>query len=629
MKHRRNMNSKSYMLGFIGFLVLIVGSALYMSSQHQERIFLFKHSAFLNKVERGEIKTADIDGSSVTGKLQSGAEYVATIAPSDRLLWMLHKQGVEVDVRPEDRQQWSFLSVLVTLVIFGFLGFLLYTRSGAGGMGGGGSGKLFSIGKSKAKFFEPNSVKVTFKDVAGLAEAKEELKDIVDFLKNPEKFKALGAKIPRGVLLNGEPGNGKTLLAKAVAGEANCAFLYMNGSDFLEIFVGVGPSRVRDLFAQARKHAPSIVFIDEIDAIGRQRGANAHGGNDEREQTLNQLLAEMDGFATEAGSVIVLAATNRADILDKALVRPGRFDRLVVVPYPDVRARLQILQIHAKNVPLSDEVNLEKVARGAVGMSGAELESLVNEAALCATKEDKKKVEMIHFEHARDKIAMGPERKSMVMSDRLKEVTAVHEAGHTLLNVLLPHTNVLHKVTITPRGSALGLTWFFPEGDTELNRSGSQLRAEIKVAFGGMIAEKMKYGEAETGVASDIQKASDIARKMVVHFGMSSLGPVSFAKLVSQGYGDAARMSDQMAARIDAEVEKILTECYAEADQVMRANSEKLDVLSKALLQAETLQADEVYSLLGLAPRESFSFSPKQEVKEEGEKSEQKADEVN
>ncbi len=623
------MNSKSYMLGFIGFLVLIVGSALYMSSQHQERIFLFKHSAFLNKVERGEIKTADIDGSSVTGKLQSGAEYVATIAPSDRLLWMLHKQGVEVDVRPEDRQQWSFLSVLVTLVIFGFLGFLLYTRSGAGGMGGGGSGKLFSIGKSKAKFFEPNSVKVTFKDVAGLAEAKEELKDIVDFLKNPEKFKALGAKIPRGVLLNGEPGNGKTLLAKAVAGEANCAFLYMNGSDFLEIFVGVGPSRVRDLFAQARKHAPSIVFIDEIDAIGRQRGANAHGGNDEREQTLNQLLAEMDGFATEAGSVIVLAATNRADILDKALVRPGRFDRLVVVPYPDVRARLQILQIHAKNVPLSDEVNLEKVARGAVGMSGAELESLVNEAALCATKEDKKKVEMIHFEHARDKIAMGPERKSMVMSDRLKEVTAVHEAGHTLLNVLLPHTNVLHKVTITPRGSALGLTWFFPEGDTELNRSGSQLRAEIKVAFGGMIAEKMKYGEAETGVASDIQKASDIARKMVVHFGMSSLGPVSFAKLVSQGYGDAARMSDQMAARIDAEVEKILTECYAEADQVMRANSEKLDVLSKALLQAETLQADEVYSLLGLAPRESFSFSPKQEVKEEGEKSEQKADEVN
>lgn len=623
------MNSKPYMFGFIGLLIFVIGGALYMSSQQQGRVHAFKHSAFLTRIESGEVKTADVEGQSVSGLLKSGDAYVANIMPSERVFWMMHKQGIEVDVKPEDRQQFSFLSVLITLIIFGFLGFLMYTRGGAGGMGGGSSGKLFNIGKSKAKFFEPSAVKITFKDVAGLTEAKEELKDIVDFLKNPEKFKALGAKIPRGVLLNGDPGNGKTLLAKAVAGEASCAFMYMSGSDFVEIFVGVGASKVRDLFAQARKHAPCIVFIDEIDAVGRQRGANMNAANDEREQTLNQLLAEMDGFSTEAGSVIVLAATNRADILDKALVRPGRFDRLVMVPYPDVKARYQILQIHAKNVPLDESVDLQKVARGAVSMSGAELESLVNEAALCATKEGKKKVEMNHFEHARDKIAMGPERKSMVMSDRLKEVTAVHEAGHTLLNVLLPHTNVLHKVTITPRGSALGVTWFFPESDTEMNRSASQLRAEIMVAFGGMIAEKMKYGEAETGVSSDLQKASDVARKMVIHFGMSSLGPVSFATLVSRGYGDAARMSDQMASRIDAEVEKILTECYAEADRVMRASEDKLTVLSKALLEAETLQAEEVYSLLGLTPRESFSFSIKGDEKEASNGREEKAEEVN
>lgn len=623
------MNLKPYMLGFIGFLVLVVGSALYMVSQQQGKVYPFKHSEFVTKVESGEIKTANVDGQSVVGVLKSNDSYVATIQPSERLFWMMHKQNVEIDVRPEERQQWSFLNVLITMIIFAFLAFLIYTRGGAGGMGGGSSSKLFNIGKSKAKFFEPNAVKITFKDVAGLVEAKEELKDIVDFLRNPEKFKALGAKIPRGVLLNGDPGNGKTLLAKAVAGEANSAFMYMSGSDFVEVFVGVGASKVRDLFAQARKHAPCIVFIDEIDAVGRQRGSNMSAANDEREQTLNQLLAEMDGFSTEAGSVIVLAATNRADVLDKALIRPGRFDRLVMVPYPDIKSRYQILQIHAKNVPLDDSVDLQKVARGAVSMSGAELESLVNEAALCATKEGKKKVEMIHFEHARDKIAMGPERKSMVMSDRLKEVTAVHEAGHTLLNVLLPNTNILHKVTIAPRGSALGITWFFPEADTEMNRSASQLRAEIMVAFGGMIAEKMKYGEAETGVSNDLQKASDVARKMVIHFGMSSLGPISFANVVSRGFGDSARISEQMAARIDAEVEKILTECYAEADRVMRANQDKLAVLSKALLEAETLQADEVYSLLGLTPRESFSFSIKGDEKDADSAREEKAEEVN
>ena len=604
------MNSKPYYLyAFLAVLSLMLGSALYFGSQEQDTIQVLKHSDFVTKVLVGDIQSATVDGQSVVGSLKDSKRYSATIMPSEHLLLMMQQKGVEIDVKQQEKQQWSLLTLLVTMFIVGFLGILMYMRGGSGGLGGGPSSKLFNIGKSKARFFEPNTVKTTFKDVAGLVEAKEELRDIVEYLKNPEKFKALGAKVPRGVLLNGDPGNGKTLLAKAVAGEANCAFLNINGSDFVEVFVGVGASRVRDLFAQARKHSPCIVFIDEIDAVGRQRGSNMSGSNDEREQTLNQLLAEMDGFSTEAGAVIVLAATNRADVLDKALIRPGRFDRMVAVPYPDVKARHQILKVHSKNVPVDESVDLLKIARGTVGMSGAELESLVNEAALVASKEGKKAVDMINFEHARDKIVMGSELKSLVMSDRVKEVTAVHEAGHTLLNVLLPHTSILHKVTIAPRGKALGLTWFFPANDTEFNKSASQLRAEIMVGFGGMIAETIKYGEAETGVSNDLQKISDTARKMVLHFGMSSLGPVSFASVLSRGHGDSARISEQMAARIDAEVEKILTECYAEADRVMQANKDKLDILSGALLQAETMQAEEVYALLGLSPRESFSFS--------------------
>lgn len=604
------MNSKPYYLyAFLAFLTLMLGSALYFGSQEQDTIQVLKHSDFVSRVLTGDIQSATVDGQSVFGSLKDNKKYSAIIMPSEHLLLMMQQKGVEIDVRQQEKQQWSLLTLLATMFIVGFLGFLMYMRGGSGGMGGGPSSKLFNIGKSKARFFEPNAVKTTFKDVAGLVEAKEELRDIVEYLKNPEKFKALGAKVPRGVLLNGDPGNGKTLLAKAVAGEANCAFLNINGSDFVEVFVGVGASRVRDLFAQARKHSPCIIFIDEIDAVGRQRGTSMSGSNDEREQTLNQLLAEMDGFSTEAGAVIVLAATNRADVLDKALIRPGRFDRMVAVPYPDIKARHQILKVHSKNVPVDESVDLLKIARGTVGMSGAELESLVNEAALVASKEGKKMVGMINFEHARDKIVMGSELKSLVMSDRVKEITAVHEAGHTLLNVLLPHTNILHKVTIAPRGKALGLTWFFPANDTELNKSGSQLRAEIMVGFGGMIAEILKYGEAETGVSNDLKVISDTARKMVLHYGMSSLGPVSFASVISRGPGDSARISEQMAARIDAEVEKILTECYAEADRLMQANKDKLDILSKALLQAETMQAEEVYALLGVAPRESFSFS--------------------
>ncbi len=620
------MNSKPYSLFiFLGALGLLLTLAIYFAAQDQKPIVKLPFSAFVSKVEAGAVGTALIDDQLVKGMLKTGEPYEAVIMPSERLSLMMLKQGVDIQVQQQEKQQWSLLTMLFAAFVIGLLGIMIYLRSSGGGMGGGGSNKLFNIGRSKARMFEPNAVKTTFKDVAGLVEAKEELRDIVEFLKNPEKFKAIGAKIPRGVLLNGNPGNGKTLLAKAVAGEANCTFLSINGSDFVEVFVGVGASRVRDLFAQARKHAPCIIFVDEIDAVGRQRGNNAGGGNnDEREQTLNQLLAEMDGFSTEAGSVIVLAATNRADVLDKALVRPGRFDRVVMVPYPDIKARHLILEIHAKNVPLADEVDLFKIARGTQGMSGADLENLINEAALSATKQGKKIVNMEDFELARDKIFMGAARKSEVMSDRVKAITAYHEAGHALVNILLPDASPLHKVTILPRGMALGLTWFFPAEDTEYNKSAAQLRAEIMVAFGGMIAEKITYGHSETGVSSDLQGATSVARRMVLNYGMSSLGPIAFASLMSRGYGDAAQVSEQTAAKIDVEVEKIMNACYAEADALLRANVDKLGVLAKALLEAETMHADEVYALLQMPPRESFSFSPEKPKEVENSPEEEK-----
>lgn len=612
MKRKRNMNPKPYSLFiFLGGLALLMGFALYFSGQEQQPVLNLQFSEFVSKVENGEIKTATIDDQIVSGSLKSGAAYEAVIMPSEKLSWMMQRQGVIIQVKQQERQQWSPVTILFAAFIIGLLIMMVYLRGAGGGMGGGSSSKLFNIGRSKARMFEPNTVKTTFKDVAGLVEAKEELRDIVDFLRSPEKFKAIGAKIPRGVLLNGNPGNGKTLLAKAVAGEANCTFLSINGSDFVEVFVGVGASRVRDLFAQARKHAPCIIFIDEIDAVGRQRGSNAGGNNDEREQTLNQLLAEMDGFSTEAGSVIVLAATNRVDVLDKALTRPGRFDRVVVVPYPDVRARQQILEVHAKKVQMEAEVDLAKIARGTARMSGADLENLINEAALSATKQGKKAIAMNDFELARDKILVGGERKSAVTSDAAKLKVAYHEAGHALANMLTPAGAPLHKITILPRGDALGLTWYFPSENAEIGmHSAAEFRAMMMSAFGGMIAEKIKYGESETGVSSDIQKATDIARKMVTLYGMSSLGPIAFA---SAKEDRLSKLSESTNAKIDAEVEKIMAESYKASDELLRANIDKLDVFAKALVEAETMDASEVYALLGIPPRESFSFSPSKE----------------
>ena len=409
-------------------------------------------------------------------------------------------------------------------------------------------------------------------------------------------------------------GNGKTLLAKAVAGEANCPFFSISGSDFVEVFVGVGASRVRDLFAQARKNAPCIVFIDEIDAVGRQRGVGMGGGNDEREQTLNQLLAEMDGFSSSSrGSVIVLAATNRPDVLDKALLRPGRFDRSIEVPYPDLTSRKQILEVHVKNVPLARDVDIEKIARGTPGFSGADLENLINEAALTASKLDKDRVNLLDFERARDRVMLGAERSTMIITEDDRRLTAYHEGGHTLMNVLLPKTDPFHKVTIVPRGRALGVSWSLPDRDKH-SESREAMVQRIKVCFGGLLAEKMIFDEQTSGASSDIAKATELAREMVCTYGMSDLGPISFSGGQAHAYlgnrSNGGEYSQDTARRIDGEIEKIMKKCEEEARELMQANRDKLDSLAAALLEKETLHADEVYELLDIEPRDSHSFMP-------------------
>ena len=457
--------------------------------------------------------------------------------------------------------------------------------------------------------FMPSAIKENFNSVAGAAEAKEELKDVVDFLKHPDKFKRLGAKITRGVLLEGDPGNGKTLLAKAVAGEANCPFFSISGSDFIEVFVGVGAARVRDLFAQARKNAPSIIFIDEIDAVGRHRGSGLGGGNDEREQTLNQLLTEMDGFQTTGGSVIVMAATNRPDVLDKALLRPGRFDRRVAVPYPDLTSRDQILRLHAKTVKIDPEVDLSKIARGTPGFSGADLANIINEAALIASKTNQDSVKVKDFEEARDKIIVGKEIKTVMLSDEEKKLTAYHEAGHALVLLSLPEdTEPLHKVTIIPRGRALGVTWWLPERD-KYQETKSEILASIKVAMGGRAAEDLVFEDRNvtTGCYSDFVKATELGRKMVTMFGMSSkIGPVIYGQS-QPGYG--YQYSEGTAQKIDDEVHTILEDSYAHSKAILTQNREKLEKLAQALLEKETLYAEEVYQLLDIKPRVTHSFS--------------------
>ena len=552
-----------------------------------------------------EITKINIKGEHWTGELKGGHKF-RTVGPAgeETLKKLDHagpdgKQSVAYEIEERDEgSMWtvllgSWLPMLALFVIF----FLFMRQLQAGG------GKAMSFGKSKAKLLGENQNKVTFADVAGVEEAKDEVEEIISFLKDPKKFTKLGGRIPKGVLMMGPPGTGKTLLARAIAGEAGVPFFSISGSDFVEMFVGVGASRVRDLFEQGKKNAPCIIFIDEIDAVGRHRGAGLGGGHDEREQTLNQLLVEMDGFESNDG-VILIAATNRPDVLDPALLRPGRFDRRIVVPRPDVRGREGILRVHARRVPVAPEVNLATIAKGTPGFSGADLESLVNEAALLAARKDKDKVEMRDFEEAKDKVLMGPERKSMVISEKEKRTTAYHEAGHALVAKILPGSDPVHKVTIIPRGPALGVTTQLPVED-RLSYSKEWAENRIAICLGGRIAEELVFGQITTGAGNDIEKATDLARKMVCEWGMSEkMGPLTFGKkeeqiFLGREFAQHQDYSEETARAIDAEVKRIVTDGYKVAHQALSGHVDDLKKIAEALLEHETIDGDDIDLVLG------------------------------
>ena len=564
-------------------------------------------SDFMQKVEENpsQIKSVKIDGQDylVTYKEQPPKDKVKLTGPSElsqgQVLAVLDKAKIHYEIEKRDDSGWLtlLLGSLLPMVVIVFLFFLIMRQIQAGG------GKAMSFGKAKAKLMTENQNKVTFADVSGVEEAKDEVEEIIAFLKDPKKFTRLGGRIPKGVLMMGPPGTGKTLLARAIAGEAGVPFFSISGSDFVEMFVGVGASRVRDLFEQGKRHAPCIIFIDEIDAVGRHRGAGLGGGHDEREQTLNQLLVEMDGFESNEG-VIMIAATNRPDVLDPALLRPGRFDRRIVVPRPDVKGREGILRVHARRVPLGGDVELGVVARGTPGFSGADLESLVNEAALLAARKGKDLVEMRDFEEAKDKVLMGPERKSMVISEKEKRITAYHEAGHTLVARLVPGTDPVHRVTIIPRGPTLGVTQQLPTED-RLNATKDWAEGRIAVLMGGRVAEELIFGHLTTGAGSDLEHSSDLARKMVCNWGMSEkLGPLTFGRKEehvflgreisnqSQGY------SDETARIIDAEVKRVVMEQYGRARQLLESHMDQLKALAEGLLTHETLGTDDIEVLL-------------------------------
>lgn len=584
----------------VGLLLFFALGVLNKLTQYAQPIY-FNYTDFLKNVEENKIKSIYIAGQEAQGDLKDGSKF-ETVLPLVHNQWDLLKQhGIEVSIANNSDHFFFWFLVIVlglALIVALFWYFLRQIRNGVNS-----AGNMFPLSKSRARMFMPSSIKENFDSVAGASEAKEELKDIIDFLRNPAKYKRLGAKITRGALLVGEPGNGKTMLAKAVAGEANCPFFSISGSDFIEIFVGVGAGRVRDLFAQARKYAPSIIFIDELDAVGRHRGNGIGGGNDEREQTLNQLLTEMDGFQTKEGAVIVLAATNRPDVLDKALLRPGRFDRRVMVPYPDLASREQILKVHAKGVPIDQSVNLAAVARGTPGFSGADLANLVNEAAIQASKNNQDLVTINDFEMARDKIVLGKEIKSMVRSKKELEVTAYHEAGHALLTLLQPdHTDPLHKVSIVPRGRSLGVTSSFPEKD-KYNFSKHELEAHIVTLMGGRAAEEMTFESITTGATHDFAVASDMARGMVCQYGMSELGPVVYG----QQEGSFV-YSQKTAEHIDHEVKRLIDTSYSKAVDLLKNNKDKLNLLANTLLEKETMHAGEIYELLAITPRTEHSF---------------------
>jgi cell division protease FtsH len=567
------------------------------------------YSEFITEVKSGNVDSVKIDDRTVTGQTVSGEQFTTYTPPDDpQLINDLLANNVEIEASPPD-QRSLLVDILISwfpmLLLIGVWIFFMRQMQG----GGGGRGAM-SFGKSKARLMGEDQVKLNFSDVAGVEEAKEEVVELVEFLRDPGKFQKLGGKIPRGVLMVGSPGTGKTLLAKAIAGEAKVPFFSISGSDFVEMFVGVGASRVRDMFAQAKKHAPCIIFIDEIDAVGRQRGAGLGGGHDEREQTLNQLLVEMDGFEGNEG-IIVIAATNRPDVLDPALLRPGRFDRQVVVPLPDVRGREQILKVHMRKVPIGDDVRADLIARGTPGFSGADLANLVNEAALFAARANKRTVEMDEFERAKDKIVMGAERKSMVMSEDEKKLTAYHEAGHAIVGRLVPEHDPVYKVSIIPRGRALGVTMFLPEDD-RYSYSKQRLQSQLSSLFGGRIAEELIFGaeRVTTGASNDIERATEIARNMVTKWGLSSkMGPLAYSEergevFLGHSVTQHKTLSDETAHAIDEEVRRIIDSNYRRAEQLLKDNIEKLHTMAQALMKYETIDTQQINDIMaGREPR--------------------------
>lgn len=575
-----------------------------------------EYSQFISDVRQGRVSRVEIEGRLIKGVSSSGHAFT-TYDPGDRgLIGDLIENGVAIEAQAPEQQgmlmqifiSWFPMLLLIAVWVF-------FMRQMQGGMGGGKGGPM-SFGKSKARLLNEDQVQVTFADVAGVEEAKEEVSELVDFLQDPGKFQKLGGKIPRGVLLTGSPGTGKTLLAKAIAGEAKVPFFTISGSDFVEMFVGVGASRVRDMFEQAKKNAPCIIFIDEIDAVGRHRGAGLGGGHDEREQTLNQLLVEMDGFEANDG-VIVIAATNRPDVLDPALLRPGRFDRQVVVPLPDVRGREQIIKVHMNKVPVAKNVKPKVLARGTPGFSGADLANLVNEAALFAAKGGKRLVNMIEFEKAKDKIMMGAERRSMVMSDDEKALTAFHEAGHAIVGLLVPEHDPVYKVTIIPRGRALGVTMFLPEED-RYSHSKKRLESQISSLFGGRIAEEIVFGKdaVTTGASNDIERATDLARNMVTKWGLSTkLGPLSYAEeegevFLGRSVTKHKEVSDETAHLIDEEIRFLIDQNYDRAEQILAENRDKLDMMADALIRYETIDEGQIKDIMeGRTPRPPEDWS--------------------
>lgn len=585
----------------VTFYLLIIIVAIWMIDYYSASTVSktdITYSAFMKHVQQDEVKQVTIVDNVISGKLKDGKDF-STVAPSDdSLIPTLRARDIEIKAELPPQPPWwtTILSSLLPMLLIVGIWFMLMQQSQGGG------GRVMNFGKSRARRYDEDNIKITFKDVAGADEAKQELEEVVEFLKHPKKYNDLGAKIPKGVLLYGPPGTGKTLLAKAVAGEAGVPFFSISGSDFVEMFVGVGASRVRDLFEQAKKSAPCIVFIDEIDAVGRQRGAGLGGGHDEREQTLNQLLVEMDGFGANEG-IIMIAATNRPDILDPALLRPGRFDRQIVVDRPDIKGRQEILKVHVKGKPISPEVELGVIARRTPGFTGADLSNLVNEAALMAARKNKNKIDMPEMEEAAERVIMGPERRSRVISDKEKRLTAYHEGGHTLVGMLLDNTDPVHKVTIIPRGRAGGYTLSLPKED-RYYATRSEMLDELKVLLGGRVAEALVLKEFSSGASNDLQRATSLARQMICEYGMSpELGPMTFGHRQDQVFlgrdiGRDKDYSEEVAAKIDKEIRKFIDEAYQKTESLLNENMDKLHLIADALIERETLEGEEIDQLM-------------------------------